>query len=127
MTRKTPGHAAHRPSAHRRAPHGLAALALGLAPMVCVHAADDPPANVSATVSADAKSFGEAVKRDAKIVAKAAKDGAHQVAVGAKEVAHEVAGATKHGAEQVSAAAKRGAEKTKAAVKPDKTDSKPPP
>jgi len=90
---------------------GFVALGLALAPTLVLRAADDPPADVAATVSADAK-----------VVAKAAKEGAQQVAVAAKEVAHEVAVASKQGAREVADAAKRGAEKTKAAIKPDKSD-----
>jgi hypothetical protein len=74
-------------------------------------APDDPHADVSATLSADAKAFGRAVRRDAIIVAHAAKDGAHHVAAGAKEFGHEVA-----------AAAKRGTEKTKTAMRGHKAD-----
>jgi hypothetical protein len=105
---------------HRCVAPGLAALGLAMVPVHAAHA-DDPPADVAATVSADAKAVGTAVKRDAKVVAEAAKEGAKQVAVAAKEVAHEVAVTTKQGAEQVAAAAKRGAKKTKAAIKTDKT------
>ena len=100
---------------------------LAVAPAFAAWAADDPPADASATVSADTKAVGAAVKRDARAVAKAAKDAAHQVAGAAKEVAHEVAAASKEGAKKVAAAsresaknvsdaAKHGAEKTKAVL-----------
>jgi hypothetical protein len=101
------------------------ALGLGFASGSIVQGADDPPADVTAKVTADAKTVGTAVKHDAKVAAEAAKEGAHQVAEAAKEVAHEVAAATKQGAQEVAAAAKQSAEKAKAAVKPDpaeKTD-----
>jgi phage terminase large subunit-like protein len=97
-------------------------LSLASAPVSIVHAADDPPADATATVSADAKTVGAAIQRDAKVVAHAAKEGAQKVAVAAKGVADTVAVATKHGAQEVAAAAKRGAEKTKAVVKPVKTE-----
>jgi hypothetical protein len=81
----------------------------------CTNAAasapDNPHADVSATLSADAKAVGRAVRRDATIVAHAAKDGAQHVATAAKEFGHEVA-----------AAAKRGSEKTKRAMRGNKAD-----
>jgi hypothetical protein len=99
-----------------------AALALGFASASVVQGADDPPADVTATVKADAKAVGATVKHDAKVVAEAAKEGAQQVAVAAKEVAHDVAVATKRGAQEVAAAAKQSREKAKAAVKPEPTE-----
>jgi len=93
---------------------GVVAFGGGPALIPAAHAADDPPADVTATVTADAKAVGAAVKRDAKVVADAAKEAAQQVAVAAKGVAKEVA-----------AAAKQSAKKAKAAVKPDKTGDKP--
>ena len=101
------------------------AFGLGFASGSIVRGADDPPADVTAKVTADAKAVGTAVKHDAKVVAEAAKEGAQQVAEAAKEVAHDVAAAGKQGAQEVAAAAKQSAEKAKAAVKPDpveKTD-----
>jgi hypothetical protein len=74
-------------------------------------APDNPHADVSATLSSDAKAFGRAVRRDATIVGHAAKDGAHHVAAAAKEFGHEVA-----------AAAKRGTEKPKTAMRGHKVD-----
>jgi len=98
-----------------------ASALFAVAPLMSAHATDEP-ADVPATVSADAKAVGDTVKKDAKVVAEAAKEGAQQVAEAAKEVAHEVAATTKEGAKEVAATAKRGAEKTKAAIKPDRTD-----
>ena len=93
---------------------GLIVLGLAAAPLLAAQLADDPPADASATVSADAKAIGTAVKRDAKAVAQAAKHGAQHVAAAAKGAAHQVAVKTKNGAQQVAAAAKRGAAKAKA-------------
>jgi hypothetical protein len=93
---------------------GLFVLGLAAAPLLAAQPTDDPPTNASATVSADAKAIGTAVKRDAKAVAQAAKHGAQHVAAAAKETAHQVAVKTKKGAQQVAAAAKRGAAKAKA-------------
>jgi hypothetical protein len=101
---------------------GFVALGLCLAFMTGAHAADDPPADATATVKADAKAVGTAVKRDAKVVADAAKEGAQQVAVAAKGVAHDVAVATQQAAQEVAAAARQSAEKAKAAASKDKTD-----
>ena len=84
--------------------------------------ADDPPSDLAAKVSAEAKAFAEAVKRDSKVVAKTAKEGSHEVAESAKEIAHDVAAASKQGAKEVAAAAKRGTEKTKAVLKPARPD-----
>jgi hypothetical protein len=106
---------------------GFIILSLTAAPVLAGRAADDPPADVAAKVSSDAKAVGTAVKRDARVIAEAAKEGAQQVAVAATEVAHEVAVASKEGAKEVAAAAKRGAEKTKAAVKADKSNKAPRP
>ncbi|HXC10386.1 MAG TPA: hypothetical protein VNV61_15740 [Steroidobacteraceae bacterium] len=86
---------------------------------VVAQAADDPPSDVGAKVSAGAKSVAEAVKRDAKVVAQKAKEGAKQVAASSKEIAHHVAASSKQGAHEVAAAAKKGAEKTRAAFKSD--------
>jgi hypothetical protein len=96
------------------------ALGLGFASRSIVHGADDPPADVTTKVTADAKAVGTAVKHDAKVVAEAAKEGAQQVAEAAKEVAHDVAAAGKQSAQDVAAAAKQSAKKAKAAVNPDK-------
>jgi hypothetical protein len=104
---------------------GLVALGNGPAFICTAHASDDPPADVTAKVTADAKAVGAAVKRDAKVVADAAKEGAQQVAVAAKEIARDVAAATKQGAEEVAAAAKQSAKKAKAAVKPVQAGDKP--
>ena len=82
---------------------GFVVLGLTAVLPFAAQAAEDPPADAAATVSADAKAVGAAVKRDAKAVAKAAKDGAHQVAGAAKEVAHSVAAASKEGAQKVAA------------------------
>src|SRR5271170_8138013 len=109
---------------HFPRPAGLAlalgwAAAFSLAPasLLAAETANDPPADLSSSVSADSKAVGMAVKRDAKAVAQASKEGARHVAAASKEFAHKVAAASKQGAHEVAAAAKRGAEKTKAAVK----------
>jgi hypothetical protein len=86
-----------------------------------VPAADDPPSDAGAKVSAGAKNVAEAVKRDAKVVAQKAKEGAKQVAASSKEIAHHVAASSKQGAHNVADAAKRGAAKTRAAFKSDGT------
>jgi hypothetical protein len=98
-------------------------LLLGLTAALpfAARAADDPPADTAATVSADAKVVGAAVKHSAKAVAKSAKEGAQKAADAAKGVAHDVSTAAKHTAREVAAAAKRGAKKTKAAVTPAST------
>ncbi len=83
-------------------------------------AADDPPANTAATVSADAKVVATAVKHSAKAVAKSAKEGAQHAADAAKGVAHDVSEAAKQSAQKVAAAAKRGTQKARAAVTPRK-------
>src|SRR5271170_508209 len=73
-------------------------------------AADDPPSDVGAKVSAVAKNVAEAAKRDAKVVAQKAKEGAKQVAASSKEIAHHVAASSKQAAHNVAA-------KTRAAFK----------
>ena len=95
------------PTVPRRAPHGnmgaLVVLACALLTLpLAVHAAEDRPAQ--STASTHAKAFGEAVKRDTKAVGATVKEGAHRVAVAAKAVAHEVATAAKRGAAQTRAA-----------------------
>jgi hypothetical protein len=98
------------------------ALAVGIclaASADIARAADDPPSDVGAKVSADAKAAAAAVKHGAHVVATKAKEGAKQVAESSKEIAHHVAAASKQGAHNVAAAAKKGAEKTRAAFKSD--------
>jgi hypothetical protein len=121
MTRNRHGLIARKHFAPRGMARDFVALGLCLAFMTGAHAADDPPADAAATVTADAKAVGTAAKRDAKVVAHAARDGAQQVAVAAKGVAHDVAVATQQAAQEVAAAAKQSAEKAKAAVNKDKT------
>jgi hypothetical protein len=82
---------------------GLAAAsALLLTPAIAEQTAGDHPEESS--ISAHAKSFGEAVKRDAKVVGAKCKEGAHRVAVAAKAVGHEVAAAAKRGTAETRAA-----------------------
>jgi hypothetical protein len=86
-----------------------AASTLQLTPVIAAETAGDGPQESS--ISAHAKSFGEAVKRDAKVVGAKCKEGAHRVAVAAKAVGHEVA-----------TAAKRGAAETREAFRGDKSE-----
>ena len=72
-----------------------------LMPVLAAQASDQ---GQESSVSAHARSFGEAVKRDAKIVGANCKEGAHRVAVAAKAVGHEIATASKRGAAQTRAA-----------------------
>ena len=83
------------------------ASTLPLTPVIAAHAAGDEPQQES-SISAHAKSFGEAVKRDAKVVGAKCKEGAHRVAVAAKAVGHEVATAAKRGAAETRAAFRGG-------------------
>ena len=94
------------------------AACLAACPIVA-QAADDPPSDVGAKVSADAKAAAAAVKHGAHVVATKAKEGAKQVAASSKDLAHHVAAASKQGAHEVADAAKRGAAKTRAAFKSD--------